>query len=106
MFKIKRLMFTLVNPIFQDPGISSPGCSSGNLELKSEIQVPLTKNPETGNLDPRRTWNPQFKTVLTFNEATSPWGRGTVATWVYFCWVYAASLSEPLPYYSQFCGQI
>ena len=27
-------------------------------------------------------------------------------TWVNFCWVSAAGLSEPLPHYSLFCGQI
>ena len=27
-------------------------------------------------------------------------------TWVNFCWVCAAGLSEPLPHYSLFCGQI
>ena len=28
------------------------------------------------------------------------------ATWVNFCWVCAAGLSEPLPHYSLFCGQL
>ena len=32
-----------------------------------------------------------------------PWGGGT---WVNFCWVCAASLSEPLSHYSLFCGQL
>ena len=27
-------------------------------------------------------------------------------TWVTFCWVCAAGLSEPLPHYSLFCGQL
>ena len=27
-------------------------------------------------------------------------------TWVNFCWVCAAGLSEPLPHYSLFCGQL
>ena len=27
-------------------------------------------------------------------------------TWVNFCWVCAAGLSEPLPHYSLFCGQV
>ena len=31
-------------------------------------------------------------------------GRGV--TWVKFCWVCAAGLSEPLPHYSLFCGQL
>ena len=30
-------------------------------------------------------------------------GRGT---WVNFCWVCAAGLSEPLLHYSLFCGQL
>ena len=28
------------------------------------------------------------------------------ATWVNFCWVCAAGLSEPLLHYSLFCGQL
>ena len=31
-------------------------------------------------------------------------GRGV--TWINFCWVCAAGLSEPLPHYSLFCGHI
>ena len=27
-------------------------------------------------------------------------------TWVYFCWVCVAGLSEPLPHYSLFCDQL
>ena len=37
----------------------------------------------------------------------NPWvgeGRGA-GTWVSFCQVGAAGLSEPLPHYSLFCGQ-
>ena len=33
-------------------------------------------------------------------------GGGGGGTWVKFCWVCAASLSEPLPHYSLFCGQL
>ena len=34
-------------------------------------------------------------------------GRGGGgSTWVNFCWVCAAGLSEPLPHFSLFCGQI
>ena len=36
--------------------------------------------------------------------ARNPWGEG--GTWVNFCWVYAADLSEPLPHYSLFRGQL
>ena len=32
-------------------------------------------------------------------------GEGGVI-WVNSCWVCAAGLSEPLPYYSLFCGQL
>ena len=31
---------------------------------------------------------------------------GGGGTWVRFCWVCAAGLSEPLPHYSLFCGQL
>ena len=33
-------------------------------------------------------------------------GGGGVGTWVRFCWVCAAGLSEPPPHYSLFCGQL
>ena len=33
-------------------------------------------------------------------------GGGGGGTWVNFCWVCAAGLSEPLPHYSLFCGQL
>ena len=33
-------------------------------------------------------------------------GGGGGRTWLKFCWVCAAGLSEPLPYYSLFCGQL
>ena len=31
---------------------------------------------------------------------------GGGGSWVNFCWVCAAGLSEPLPHYSLFCGQL
>ena len=31
---------------------------------------------------------------------------GGLITWINFCWVCAAGLSEPLPHYSLFCGYI
>ena len=38
------------------------------------------------------------------------WGGGGGGagggTWVNFCWVCTAGLSEPLPHYSLFCGQL
>ena len=37
-------------------------------------------------------------------DTSEPGGEG--GTWVNFCWVCAAGLSEPLPHYSLFCGQI
>ena len=36
--------------------------------------------------------------------ASKPGGGG--GTWVNFCWVCAAGLSEPLPHYSLFRGQL
>ena len=32
--------------------------------------------------------------------------RGGGGTWVNFCWLCTAGLSEPLPHYSLFCGQL
>ena len=31
---------------------------------------------------------------------------GGGGTWVNFCWVFVAGLSEPLPHYSLFCVQL
>ena len=36
-------------------------------------------------------------------DQAAPGGGGT---WVNFCWVCAAGLSEPLPHYSLFCDQL
>ena len=36
----------------------------------------------------------------------SPGGGGGGVTWVNFCWVCAAGLSEPLPHYSLFRGHL
>ena len=35
-----------------------------------------------------------------------PPSPGEGGTWVNFCWVCATGLSEPLPHYSLFCGQL
>ena len=35
-----------------------------------------------------------------------PGREGVGVTWVNFCWVCAVGLSEPLPHYSLFCGQL
>ena len=46
------------------------------------------------------------------NPAISPGGEGGGgvglggSTWIQFCLVCAAGLSEPLPHYSLFCGQL
>ena len=32
--------------------------------------------------------------------------KGARGTWINFCWVCVAGLSEPLPLYSLFCGQL
>ena len=37
--------------------------------------------------------------------SSKPWGMGGKGTWVNFCWVCAAGLSEPLPHYSVFSSQ-
>ena len=47
----------------------------------------------------------KMRPVNVFGIDTGP-GRGEGATWVNFCWVCAAGLSEPLPHYSLFCGLI
>ena len=45
----------------------------------------------------------QFPLVIWVLTAAKLPGGGT---WVNFCWVCAAGLSEPLPHYSLFCGQL
>ena len=42
---------------------------------------------------------------LSLHGANAP-PRGGGGTWVNFCWVCTAGLSEPLPHYSLFCGQL
>ena len=41
---------------------------------------------------------------LSLHGANAPPRGG--GTWVNFCWVCTAGLSEPLPHYSLFCGQL
>ena len=42
----------------------------------------------------------------TLKQYDVPGGPGGGGTWVRFCWVCAAGLSEPPPHYSLFCGQL
>ena len=44
--------------------------------------------------------------VLKVDSATGKGGGRGVRTWVNVCWVCAAGLSEPLPHYSLFFGQL
>ena len=47
------------------------------------------------------------KLILDFIVENDFYPRGEGGgTWVNFCWVCAAGLSEPLPHYSLFCGQL
>ena len=45
------------------------------------------------------------ESVNSFKQLWSCLNPGGV-TWVNFCWVCAAGLSEPLPHYSLFCGRL
>ena len=60
-----------------------------------------------GNLVPRALF-PVFKVGLEISHPASKAREkrpgDEVGTWVNFCWVCAAGLSEPLPNYSLFCG--
>ena len=63
-----------------------------------------------GNLVPRALF-PVFKVGLEISHPTSKAREKrlktrSLSTWVNFCWVCAAGLSEPLPDYSLFCGQL
>ena len=45
--------------------------------------------------------------AIVYVQFTRGGGGGARGTWVNFCLVYAAGLSEPLPHYSLFfCGQL
>ena len=44
--------------------------------------------------------------LLVLKADIDPGGGGGRVTWVNFCWVCAAGLSESLHYYSLFCGQL
>ena len=45
----------------------------------------------------------KIREIAEFESDTFPGGRGT---WVNFCLSCAPSLSEPLPHYGLFCGQL
>ena len=61
-------------------------------ELSSALSAPLRHFSYT--------WPPPRPSP--WKEVYMPGG----GTWVHFCWVCAAGLSEPLPHYSLFCGQL
>ena len=58
----------------------------------------------------RRWQNLFLRWLLNFSQLERlgiPGGGGGVGgTWINFCWVCAAGLSEPLPHYSLFRGQL
>ena len=58
----------------------------------------IIPKPRTTKIPPEIYWTKNWQTV------TIPGGGGV--TWVKFGWVCAAGLSEPLPHYSLFCGQL
>ena len=50
---------------------------------------------------------PGFRNQIDIHRAIATPGRGGgEVTWINFGWVCATGLSEPLPDYSLFCGQI
>ena len=49
--------------------------------------------------------NKEYKSTFSLTTYSQGEGGGGVP-WVNFCWVCAAGLSEPLPNYSLFCGQL
>ena len=48
----------------------------------------------------------QVSTVQTLKSRRALSGGGGGALGSIFCWVFAAGLSEPLPHFSLFCGQL
>ena len=63
-----------------------------NLQLNNFLVTPLSE----ATLFP----------LSLFYMVLMPPGGGGGGTWVNFCWVCTADLSEPLPHYSLFCGQL
>ena len=59
---------------------------------------------QLGNIR-QHDWKQRLKIseIVKFESNTSPGGRGP---WVNVCLLCAANLSEPLPHYSLFCGQL
>ena len=56
---------------------------------------------------PKREQYVQFLKLWTSKLPDFPLeGKTGWGTWVNFCWVRAADLSEPLPHYSLFCAQL
>ena len=60
-------------------------------------------------------WNKKNKYLVTnrilylhtgLTDQSTPGKGGVEGNWVNFCWVYAAGLSDPLPHYILFCGQL
>ena len=49
---------------------------------------------------------PHLYQVIKASEPGGGGGGGGVGTWVNFCLVCAAGLSEPLPHYSLLCDQL
>ena len=86
---------------------SHPPCA--RLHLTPNLLSP----PKHINSDLVRVcWNTSVRLLPIFSPNLALYGqiwlfypRGG-GTWVNFCWVCAAGLSEPLPYYSLFCGHL
>ena len=51
-------------------------------------------------------WSQAYHLLVVHLMVPLPWGGLLGGTWVNFCRVYATGLSEPLPHYSLFCGQL
>ena len=66
-----------------------------------EIEVAQVNKPGTSRLATENKLN--YFDGLTLSYVFFPGGGGT---WVRFCWVCAADLSESPPHYSLFCGQL
>ena len=108
----KRYLTTQNIEIFNSTMLLASHCywrlaDASCLIIHNSYKLPLTKNcrcslyynielPLLGLLEIFRP------TVLTH----MPRARGEGGTWVNFCWVCAAGLSEPQPHYSLFCGQL
>ena len=78
--------------------------------LHFNIEVPLADSEAIHSVQLLLIFDYQLHVseILNLDSTGQPRGRwwGGGVTWVNFCWVCAAAISESLPHYSLFCAHI